>query len=169
MLAVAASRKVERIHPDSDYLVAFAAFSNSFTSASCRRIGTILALTCPFASGGRPRFLVAVFLVLIVVYAFPVVLNDDALTASSLAKLQAEGAGCYFPSRLVCPVCIVRPSVDAICFRQMEIEDLYFTFPHGLPLKDFFDGHGFNVSRVPYGKGDGSRPLVPLCSLRSCR
>jgi len=76
MFAVAASRRVERIHSDRDCFVAFAAFSNSFTSASCKRIGTIFALTCPFASGGRPRFFATGFLVLIVVYAFPVVLND---------------------------------------------------------------------------------------------
>jgi hypothetical protein len=75
LLPFAASRKVERIHSERVCLRAFAAFKNSFTSSSLRRIGTILALTCPFGSGGRPRprFFSAFSLLI----CFAVVLNDS--------------------------------------------------------------------------------------------
>lgn len=65
----AASISVWRIQPESVFCsLVFIAFANSFSSASVKRTGTIRPLTSPFASLGRPRFLVLFFSFTIVLY-----------------------------------------------------------------------------------------------------
>jgi hypothetical protein len=52
---------------------------------------------------------------------------------------------CDYPSRLVCIVYLMRPSIDAIRFWQIwQIKNCNPVFLYCLPLKRF-DGHCFNV------------------------
>lgn len=55
----------------------------------------------------------------------------------------------YCAPRFVNAVSLVRPRIDAICFgRLRDIKNFNFAFPSCLPLKHFFDRHGFNVHRL---------------------
>src|SRR5438128_10623361 len=49
------------------------------------------------------------------------------------------------PSRILWIVRIVRPRIDTVSLRVINIKDLYLTFPNRLALKRLFHWHSLNV------------------------